>query len=238
MRIFNQDKGDLPLLVSVGWGIGTMVPAIMFNITTIFLMRFMTDSLGIAAAVAGGIFALSKLYDAVTDPLMGFISDLGKNLFSRRRVYLIIGSLISGISLIIIFNFPLNLGANSVVWYMFFCLVVYSTGYTVFNVPYLAMPAEMTQNYHERSFLTSWRVVSINFAQLLALVAVPIVLANADSTRLGYSWVGWITGASVMLFGLISFMLTARAPQYRVVARDKPATVDQIRSALSNKPFF
>ena len=81
----------LPLVVAIGWGIGTFVPSIMFNITNVFLMRFMTDVLGIAAVTAGAIFAISKIYDAVTDPVMGTISDRTRTRWGRHRPYLIFG---------------------------------------------------------------------------------------------------------------------------------------------------
>jgi len=75
----------------LSWGLGSLGVAIFFNTQTVLLTRYMTDELGIAAGVAGLLLLLSKLYDAVTDPLMGWITDRTKSKWGRRRPWLVIG---------------------------------------------------------------------------------------------------------------------------------------------------
>lgn len=228
----------LPLAVAIGWGIGTVVPSIMFNITNVFLMRFMTDLLGIAAATAGAVFAISKIYDAVTDPVMGTLSDKTKSPWGRHRPYLVLGALVCGASLVAIFAPPGWVVESNAAWYMLGALVLYSTGYTIFNVPYLAMPAEMTQNYHERSFLMSWRVTAINVAQVGGLILAPVILVSAGGGREGYTVVGWVMAGIVILAGVISFTMTAKAPFHDVPTGPSPSFKDQVRTVAGNKPFL
>ncbi|MEQ8735073.1 MAG: MFS transporter [Rhodospirillaceae bacterium] len=228
----------LPLVVAIGWGIGTFVPSIMFNITNVFLMRFMTDVLGIAAVTAGAIFAVSKIYDAMTDPLMGTISDRTRTRWGRHRPYLIFGGIVCGASLIAIFGPPAGVVGSTAAWYMLGALVLYSTGYTIFNVPYLAMPAEMTQNYHERSFLMSWRVVAINCAQIIGLILSPVILVAAGGGREGYAVVGWVMASVVVVAGILSFRMTAKAHFHDVPSGLAPKFFDQLRTVADNKPFL
>lgn len=228
----------LPLAVAIGWGIGTIVPSIMFNVTNVFLVRYMTDFLGIAAVTAGLTVAASKIYDAVTDPVMGTISDRTRSRWGRQRPYLILGAVVSGASLVALFGVPGGLTGTSAAWYMLGALILYSTGYTIFNVPYLAMPAEMTQNYHERSFLMSWRVVAINVAQVIGLILGPILLVKAGGARPGYAIVGWTMAGVIVLAGCLSFAMTSKAPFREVPAGPAPKFKDQIRAVGQNKPFL
>ena len=228
----------LPLLIAIGWGVGTVVPSIMFNITNVFLMRFMTDAMGIAAVTAGALFAISKIYDAVTDPLMGTLSDKTRSRWGRHRPYLILGAVVGGLSLVALFAPPGGIVGDNAVWYMLAALLFYSTGYTIFNVPYLAMPAEMTQNYHERSFLMSWRVTAINVAQVGSLILAPVILVQAGGGRVGYATVGWAMAGVVILAGVVSFSMTAKAPFHDVPSGPMPKFKDQLRTVAENKPFL
>jgi len=227
----------LPIIIAIGWGLGTVVPSVMYNITNFFLMQFMTDMLGIAAGTAGLVYTLSKLYDAVTDPVMGVISDKTKTRWGRQRPYLILGALVSAASLVALFAPPAGVTGGTAVWYMFFALILYSTGYTIFNVPYLAMPAEMTQNYHERSFLMSWRVGAIQISQVAALIASSFLLSALGGGREAYAIVGWIVASIVVLAGLTSFKMTEKAPFNEVPQGPKPTFKEQLRSVATNIPF-
>lgn len=228
----------LPLAVAIGWGVGTVVPSIMFNVTNIFLMRFMTDVLAISAIAAGGIFALSKIYDAVTDPVMGTISDRTKSRWGRQRPYLVLGGVVCALSLAALFAPPQAIVGDNAVWYMLVALILYSTGYTIFNVPYLAMPAEMTDNYHERSFLMSWRVTAINVAQTAALVLSPLILVAAGGGRGGYGVVGWVMAAGVLVAAVVCFKMTEKAPFHHVEHGQTPTIKEQARAVTENRPFL
>ncbi|MGY8963697.1 MAG: MFS transporter, partial [Rhodospirillales bacterium] len=109
---------------------------------------------------------------------------------------------------------------------------------TIFNVPYLAMPAEMTENYHERSFLMSWRVTAINVAQVGGLILAPVILVSAGGGREGYAVVGWVMAGVVILAGIISFTMTAKAPYHDVPSGPSPSFKDQVRTVAGNKPFL
>ena len=238
MTTASKPEVQLPLLIAVGWGIGTVVPSIMFNITNIWLMRFMTDILGIAAVAAGTIFAISKIYDAITDPAMGVLSDRTRTRWGRHRPYLVLGGIVCGLSLIALFSPPSGIVGSTAVWYMLAALILYSTGYTIFNVPYLAMPAEMSNNYHERSFLMSWRVTAIQVAQVGALILSPFILEYAGGGRFGHAVIGWSMAVVVVLAAGLCFAMTAKAPFHEVPQGPSPSFKEQLRTVAENTPFL
>lgn len=220
--------------MGLGWGLGTLNIAILFNAKNVLLLKFLTDYIGIAAVVAGTLMAIAKVFDAITDPLMGLASDRTRSSIGRRRPYLLVGSLMCAAAMPILFAPPSwAIGSEA---YVFFGLIWYSAAYTVFNVPYLAMPAEMTSQYHERSFLMSFRVAAIAFGQLLAIGAGPIIVAMFGGGVDGHAALSWVLAGCVLAAGLISFFSTARA---RFTPRDEKRYKfgEQLRAVAGNRPF-
>jgi len=172
---------SMSLRLRMGWGLGSLSMSAMFNAVSLLLLTFLIEFVGIPAVTAGALILVSKIYDAVTDPLMGILSDRTKSRWGRRRPYLMLGGLLAGLSFIMIFTVPTFENQNTTLIYVFVALLLNATAYTVFNVPYLTMPAEMTDSYHERTSLMSFRVSAIAGGQLLSSVIGPVIIAEFDS---------------------------------------------------------
>lgn len=227
----------LPLTVCMGWGVGSLGMAIMFGLINTFALSFMVNHLAIAAGVAGLLMGISKIYDGFTDPLMGVISDKTKTKMGRRRPYLLAGSVLLAISMVLMFNVPAFVESTSAVFYMTAILLLYATAYTVFNVPYLAMPGEMTDGYHERSYLMSFRVYGIAGAGFVGLAAGPMIIDGFGGGRAGFEAMAWIMGGAVLLSSLLCFYFTKDAPFKHKVETKHYGMRDQIRLAAENRPF-
>ena len=93
----------------IGWGVGSFTSAALVGAVSLLHMRFMTDSLGVAIGVAGMLVVLSKIYDAILDPLMGVASDRTQTPWGRYRPYLVGGALLAAVSLAMLFNVPSGL---------------------------------------------------------------------------------------------------------------------------------
>lgn len=189
--------GKLPLWLCMGWGIGTLGMSVMFNSVNLLLSRFATDYLGIAASTFGLIYFVSKIYDAVTDPTMGWLSDRTKSRFGRRRPYLLLGGAISAIAFICIFNTPSIDTAANAAWILALGMILYSTGYTVFNVPYLSMPVEMTNGYLERARLISFRVYAIGIGSLIGLSLAPTLIPIFGGGKEGHAVLSVVFGGVI-----------------------------------------
>jgi GPH family glycoside/pentoside/hexuronide:cation symporter len=126
----------LPLGLSIGWGMGTLAMSLMFQSTSVFLLKYIVDFVGLAAATAGTIVSLAKIYDAVVDPLIGTLSDRTRTRWGRRRPYLLVGTFIAAISFVLLFNLATFDLTSGLIFMVLFALLLNATGYSLFNIPY------------------------------------------------------------------------------------------------------
>jgi GPH family glycoside/pentoside/hexuronide:cation symporter len=221
----------------LGWGIGSLGASVLHNGISFLALFFLTSVLGMPAAVAGTLILAAKLYDIVTDPLMGWLSDRTRSRWGRRRPWLVAGAIVSGLAFVLLFNPPGTSGTGLLVA-AGAALVLYATGYTLFGIPYLAMPAEMTEDAHERSRLMSARTLFLTLGILGGGALAPALAGAFGGGPDGYGRMGWVLGGLIVMTMLLSFLGTHGARQTSHDA-DRPAlpTADAWRSALGNRPF-
>ena len=229
---------SIALKLQVNFGAGALGMAIVLNTLGGIFAPFMTNFLGISASAAAGVILFSKLYDMVTDPLMGVISDRTTTRWGRRRPWLLLGGVLTGAGFSLIFN-PPSLGNTTLIgaWVLGALLLTY-TGYTLFNVPFLAMPAEMTTRYHERTSLMSWRTLFINIGALIAVFSYALVewLGN---DREAHGAMGLIYAALIACASIYCFFGLASARQTTPVKRAKtPSIRRQISTIVQNRPLM
>jgi glycoside/pentoside/hexuronide:cation symporter, GPH family len=245
-----QAAPRLPLTVVVGWGLGTLAGGILFNTTGILLLRYLTDYLGLAAGLAGLLIAASKVYDAATDPLMGWVSDRTQSRWGRRRPWLLVGTLLCALALVAVFNTPNGLAGGLLIAWVVFVLLFYASAYTVLTVPYMAMPAEMTVDYHERARLMSWRVGFAGVAQLVAGFAAPMLVLAFGDGRQGHGLMSATLACGVLVAGVACFAMTrnvvatgasgaGQAAAAGAAGRAaRPDIRAQLRAVANNRPFL
>jgi GPH family glycoside/pentoside/hexuronide:cation symporter len=231
---------DLTWSLVLGWSVGTIGPVTILYVVNYAGMFFMTDVLGISAGIAGSALFAVRLYDLFADPVMGIVSDRTRSRMGRRRPWMLLGGLVTSAGCIALFNAPtavLAAGHSALITWSVIALVAYFTGYSMFNVPYLAMPAEMTESYHGRTWLMSARVFFVSVSSLLGVGLAPRLVGAFGGARTGY-------GATATLMALISLaaMLGCVAATRGARATDQtqlriPAW-EQLRVAFGNRPFL
>jgi GPH family glycoside/pentoside/hexuronide:cation symporter len=150
--------------------------SVLFNSAAVLMLFYLTTIVGIAGWKAGLILMVAKLYDAVSDPLAGWLSDRHQSPAGRRRPFLLWGTLVSGVAMALIFSVPFH-GDRPVVWlYVLIVNLVYTTGYSLYNVPHLAMATEMTSGYYERSVLQGWRIIAASVGTAIATIGSGLIL--------------------------------------------------------------
>lgn len=133
--------------------------------------------LGINAFWVGIVLAIPLLWDAITDPIMGNISDNFKSRFGRRRPFIFVGAILMGLTFASIWMIPMHWSeAGKLAWFLVTSLMFY-TAYTIFSVPFIALTYEMTPDYNERTsvqgFVTFWnRLGEMTYMGLIPLSAV------------------------------------------------------------------
>lgn len=228
----------LPLSLCVGWGIGTLGISIMFNTLNVLMQRFATDYLGVAAITWGYIYLGAKIYDAVTDPVMGVISDHTRTRWGRRRPYLLIGGLVSAIAFYGLFHAPDTVANNHAVLLLALLMLLYSTGYTIFNVPYMAMPAEMTSDYHARSHLVSFRVYAIGFGTIAGLSLAPLLIGSLGGGKQGHESMATIYALAILATAVACFVMTRSANQTSPEANVNLRFTQRMKLIATNRPFL
>jgi len=197
----------MKLRAMIGWSVGSFTSAALVGAVSLLHMRFMTDSLGIAIGVAGSLVVLSKIYDAILDPLMGVASDRTKTPWGRYRPYLIGGALLAALSVAMLFNVPSGLTHGGMIAWSCLSLLVYSSAYTMFRIPYLALGRAITQDFGERSRLMTFSVIGSSIGTMAATSAIPFLLAGFGSDRSAHALLAWLIAAFVALGGVATFLL-------------------------------
>lgn len=230
--------------LKLGWGVGSLGVAILFNSYAALFLFYLTNVVGMGVALAGTLLFISKIFDIATDIPMGVISDRTDTRWGRRRPYLFVAAIVCGACFIMLFNVPAvpeqyagTGGAPAATTtYVLAMLLLYALGYTMFNVPYMAMPAEMSEDFHERTSIMSYRVIFIQVGALIAVGAAP-KLANAYGGGVeGYGMVGWMLGLSAAAAMLICFFATAKA-RFRRRSSVTYSIREQLVLAFRNRPF-
>jgi GPH family glycoside/pentoside/hexuronide:cation symporter len=226
----------ISLGLRIGWGIGSLGSATLLNAVSLLILFYLVTILGMEPALAGLLVFVGKLYDMVTDPLMGIVSDRTRSRFGRRRPWLLVGGVISALSMVMLFT-ATDLQGSALIGYVIAGLLLYATGYTMFNVPYLAMPAEMTTDPFERSRLMSFRVVFASAGILIGAAAAPVLIDWLGGGATGFARMAWAVGAIILLATVVCFATTgsARATEQ---TRTRESVREQLRTAVQNRPFM
>ena len=184
-----QATEKVPLITKFAFGAGDVGPAVATAIMSFFLLYFFTDVARLGPALAGVILLITKLFDAVNDPLIGMISDRVHTRWGRRRPWFLFGAVPFGVTFFLLFLVP-NFGqAGLFVYYLVISLML-DLAFTVVNVPYTALTAELTRDYDERTSLNSYRFAFSIGAGLLAAFFHPLIVdavqAGGGSAQTGY----------------------------------------------------
>ncbi len=227
----------LPFSVRAGWAIGTLVTTSLLFLTSTFFLRYMTDYVGMAAALAGTLLASTKIVDAFLNPFVGVLSDNARSAAGRRRPFLLAGALLGGASLVLQFSVPVALQGLALTAYVFASLVLVSLSYVSFNVPYLAMLAEMTTDPAERAVLVSYRVYALAAAQFIGGGLAPVLIDLFGGGRGGFGGMAMVMGGLVVVAGLTCFRATRPAPRTSLTAAAKEQFWSQLPTLFQSRLY-
>ncbi len=192
----------------LGFGICDMGGNLFFTTLGFWSLVYLTDTVGLSAALAGVAIMIGKFWDAVSDPVMGFMSDHTRSRWGRRRPYLLFGSLPLLLTMWFFFTNPhIQNQAFLTVWAAF-SLILLNTAYTVVNIPYSSLTPELTSDYHERSTLNGYRFGCAAIGTVLGATAVQPIVRAFPTRSAGFSAVGIIFGLVMAVTALITFFST------------------------------
>jgi Na+/melibiose symporter-like transporter len=228
----------LPWSLQVGYAMADVGINAVETALRLYLLIYYTDRIGLRADLAGLALALGLLWDAVTDPVMGAISDRTAHSRYGRRIYILLGGILLAFAIILLFHPPALEGQ----WLRFawllgaFCFL--NTALTIINVPHMAMAGELTVDPHERSVLFGWRFACMNFGAVLA-AALPVLLLNGPDERTvsAMGTFSLLVGMVVIVSATWTWWATRRI-QFRVQPARQRSLVAEFGEAFRNPTFW
>jgi GPH family glycoside/pentoside/hexuronide:cation symporter len=213
------------------------LPAAVLSLPTIpvyiFLPALYGVSLGIGLAATGGVLLLARLFDALTDPLMGLLADRRSVLGAWRKPWIIAGAIVAGVGLLRLLDPPPAVGA----WYLLFWSIVLYGGWTMVSIPYSAWGAELSAKYDERTRITTWRE-AFGLGGILAAGGLNLWLLDAGMTSgaaiTALAWAAVVTGA--IAFPLLLVFVPEGAHQR--ASRPGGRALASLFRLARNRPFL
>ncbi|MDP7593405.1 MAG: glycoside-pentoside-hexuronide (GPH):cation symporter [Litorilituus sp.] len=223
----------LSIREKIAYGLGDTASNIIFQTVMMFLLLFYTDVVGISPAVVGTLFLVVRLFDAITDPLMGALADRTKTRFGQFRPYLLWLAVPFAIISMMAFTTP-DLSYNGKVIYAFVTYTLLMIAYTAINIPYSALGGVLTAQPSERVSVQSYRfVLGMLGGLIVASGTLPLVefFGHGDKAR-GYQ----LTMVAMSLLGLVMFLLCFFGTKERVCApkEQKTSLVEDLSSLWQN----
>jgi len=219
----------------LAYGAGSIGAGIFSTIPGLLLLFYLTDTLAVPASIAGLAIVVPKVWDIITDPIVGAWSDRSDTPWGRRRPFLLAGALTLPLCFIALFAAPTGDPMVAFAWVMVaFCLA--ATAFTLFQVPYAAMPAEMTTDYHERTTLIAYRMAFVTLGILAGGALAPALVKSGGGGPAGYLQMAVVLALITMLAMLVAFFGTRHAPRTTAVAHTLGLRA-QIGVALANRDY-
>jgi glycoside/pentoside/hexuronide:cation symporter, GPH family len=253
-----NNSDDLPIALSeklslsekLAYGAGDLGPAITANVLGVFLLIFFTNVAGLKPGMAGSILLISKIWDAVNDPIVGVLSDRTRSRWGRRHPWMIFGAVPFGIFFFlqwVVPHFSNDPAANQwgLFWFYVAVSIVFNSFYTAVNLPYTALTPELTQDYDERTSLNSYRFAfSISGSILSLILALGIFAAFKGDPAKQYLVLGGVCAVlSVLpLYWCVwgtrrRVAITERQRQETTTEASLPY-LEQLKIVFSNQPFL
>lgn len=226
---------SLKLSLRLSYAAGSLGAGVFSTIPGLLLLFYLTDTLAVPAGLAGLAILIPKLWDIATDPVVGAWSDRTRGRWGRRRPFLLAGALTLPPCFVALFSAPVGDPTLAFVWVLVaFCLAAGT--FTLFQVPYASMPAEMTADYHERTSLVAYRMAFVTVGILAGGALAPELIKAGGGGPAGYTTMAIVLSLVTCAAMLVTFFGTRGAPQV-AAAESTVGLREQMRVAFANRPY-
>lgn len=213
------------------YAVGSLGTGGFSTLPGLVLVYYLTDTLGVAAIVAGLVVTLAKVWDVIIDPVIGARSDRMLAVGGSRRPMMILGAVTLPVLFLLTFAVPVGTPELLAAVWVFVAFLLTATAFSLFQVPYIALPAELASGYDQRTRLLTWRVVVLTFAILLFGAGGPALRSlGGDNQFAGYFLMALVAGVVIGAGMLVSAFVAPRRPASTVV----PPTVGVLTTLRTN----
>jgi glycoside/pentoside/hexuronide:cation symporter, GPH family len=229
----------LPIATKIIYGSGDFGLASFGTLRQIFYAIFLTDVVGLDPRLGSFGALAGVIWDAINDPLVGYLSDHVRSRWGRRRPFLLFFAIPFGLSYVVLWSAP---HFNNQIWTLLYVTVAYmlsDTIFTLISVPYYSLTPELTRDYDERTSLTAIRIFFELTASLLVAVTAPIIVDAAQAAgatqQQGYLIVSSLFGIVAAIPFLVIFFVVRERPASQQASPAQRRSV--LRTAWMNIPF-
>lgn len=217
-KLQSSSHRKIPLLDKIGYGAGNFSTGISNQVIGTYLVFYCTVILNIPGSLVGLAVSLSIVWDAITDPVMGYISDMTKSkIFGRRHQYILIGGIGLGIANYLLWNINSGLSDYLNFAIIFILILVIKTFNTIYGTPYAALGAELSNDYNERTniqgFKTVFMLLGLAFVSVFGMFVFFRSTPEFPSGQLNpssYSSMGIFSSILIIIFALVCFFSTKK----------------------------
>ncbi|TMR03435.1 MFS transporter [Actinomadura soli] len=227
--------GGLPRRRLLGYGVGSVGTGVFSAVPGLLLLYYLTDVLGVSAAIAGVVLVVPKAWDVLLNPIVGAASDREAVRTGRRTRLLLLGAVTLPFLFAAMFAVPVDSPGFAAGWAGITFLLA-ASAFACFQVPYVALPAEVSDEPSERGRAMAWRVVCLTLGILLAGGLAPALADAGGGGRAGYALMGAMIGLA-MGAAMVASTLANRWIPSRPGPRPL-GLVAALRTARGNRPFF
>jgi GPH family glycoside/pentoside/hexuronide:cation symporter len=229
----------MTLRTRLGYGAGDLGGNLFFTVVSFHLLIFFTDTVGLSPALTGLAFTVARLWDAVTDPLMGVISDRTRTRWGRRRPYLLAGAPLLLVGIAVLFVDPgLSTQGALFAW----AAIVYglaNTAYTVAFIPYNSLTPDLAPGSDQRTALNGYRMTFAVVGTLIGAAGFPMLVSVLGPGAPGYGRAGLVTGVIVCAGLLVTFLMVREPPPPPAAATGTAGVgLRPMVQALGNRAFL
>ncbi|MET0976561.1 MAG: MFS transporter [Leifsonia sp.] len=205
-----------------GYAVGSLGTGGFATLPGLVLVFYLTDTLGVAALLAGLLVTLAKIWDVLIDPVIGAWSDRWLARTGSRRGFMMLGAVTLPLFFLLTFSVPPGLPPLAAGFWVLVAFLLTATSFSLFQVPYIALPAEIADGYDQRTRLLTWRVVVLTLAILLFGAGGPALRSVSDDEYVGYLIMALVAGITIGAGMLVAVFV---APRTGAVRPDDPAAV-------------
>lgn len=207
----------LSLGTRIAFGVGDLYGGGAFLLINTYYLFFLVNVVRLSPALAGTVILISKIWDAISDPLMGTISDRTRSRMGRRRPYFLAGVVLIVLSFALLWGAPRFDREVATFAWVLFAYVFFSTVITMVMVPYNALQSELTLDYNERTKLSTTRIVFSTLGSFAAALLPPMVYDSFPPAQLrtGYFVMAVAFGLFFGLPFLATFFFTKERPEFQ-----------------------
>ncbi|MEN9222053.1 MAG: MFS transporter [Thermostichus sp. BF3_bins_97] len=225
----------LSLWTKLAYGVGDLGTGMTANILVFFLLPFLTNSVGMPAGLAGSIYAITRFWDAINDPIIGILSDRTRSRWGRRRPWLLFAAIPFGLTFLAQWWIPFPGRIGPLFAYYLLVSLLFNTFYSAANIPYASLTPELTQDYDERTQLNQFRFAFSIGGSIVAVVLFPLLYNLLPDRTAGYLLAGLCFAVGSALPLVLCFLGVRERYQSE---RDPMPLPQQMRVAFRNRPYL